>query len=53
MHKIKLLRIDKYVDKKDFDDALCEAIDAPNDIYIFQYGRMYKQYQGIHKDEIK
>ena len=51
-HKIKLLRIDKYVDKKDFDDALCEAIDAPNDIYIFKYGRMYKQYKGIHKDEI-
>ena len=51
-HKIKLLRIDQYVDKKDFDDALCEAIDAPNDIYIFQYGRMYKQYKGIYKDEI-
>ena len=51
-HKIKLLRIDQYVDKNDFDDALCEAIDADNDIYIFQYGRMYKQYKGIHKDEI-
>ena len=51
-HKIKLLRIDQYVDKNDFDDALCEAIDADNDIYIFQYGRMYKQYKGIYKDEI-
>ena len=51
-HKLKLLRIDKYVNKNDFEDALCQVLDADNDIYIFQYGKMYKQYNGKYRDEV-
>ena len=51
-HKLKLLRIDEYVDKNDFKDALYQVLDADKDIYIFQYGKMYKQYKGIYKEEI-
>lgn len=41
-HKLKLLRIDYHVTKNEFEDALCQVLEADADIYVFQYGQMYK-----------
>ena len=49
-HKLKLLRIDQSVEKNDFQKAI-ESI-KESDIYILQYGKIYRNYNGIYKDEI-
>lgn len=51
-HKLKLLRIDQYVTKNEFEDALCQVLEADADIYVFQYGQMYRKYKGIYKNDI-
>lgn len=51
-HKLKLLRIDQYVTKNEFEDALCQVLEADADIYVFQYGQMYRKYKGIFKNDI-
>lgn len=42
--KLKLIRIDESVTKEEFENALCEIIEA--DIYVLRYGRLYKNYSG-------
>ena len=49
-HKRKLLRIDEYVNKDEFQNAI-ESINE-NDIYIFKYGRLYRNYNGKNKNSI-
>ena len=49
-HKLKLLRIDESVGKDEFQKAI-ETINE-NDIYIFKYGRLYRNYNGINKNKI-
>lgn len=49
-HKFKLLRIDESVGKEEFQKAI-EIINE-DDIYIFKYGRLYRNYNGINKNSI-
>lgn len=47
-HHLKLLRVDETVTKEKFDEAI-QAINEI-DLYVFRYGRLYKQYDGKYKD---
>ena len=49
-HKLKLLRIDESVNKDEFQKAI-ESI-KEEDVYIFKYGQIYRNYKGINKDKI-
>lgn len=49
-HKMKLLRIDESTPIEEYNKALSEMNES--NLYVMRYGRLYKQYNGIYKDDI-